>query len=833
MDAIEIILGFGKWKPSLGMGLTFYNFRQIDEDIFGKSYEMFLAENRKEGGIYYTPKEITGYMAKTLVEFLFGEKKKKLLKAIDENNYEEAKRITDEIVKISIIDPACGSGSFLIKVLREIFKIYEEIDKKTQWAEVPSTLSEPKNIKEQREKVKAIRRKLGLLSTSREKRKLIALIILRHIYGIDIDERAVEIAKVNLWKEAIKLHPKSFLYRNLEKEEHILPDLELNIVNGNSLYTLPAEEVVEYVKKNQKLKSEIEKIKSSREKYLENPFNPELLSEAIKTREKLRRYLRRAMRKKYQLKGALSKAVIYPIEFPHLYFGTAKEGFDGIIGNPPWENIKPIKKEFASHHPEIFGSVTKFSIEGKEFKKLFEEKLKNKKVKELWKEYQEEIRKFSDYLRRNFVLRGRGDLSYQKLFLELALRLTKKAFILLIPSNFHTDKGSKELRKEILRKWNLKELLVFENRSHRWFKDVDSRFKFDIVFSEKGKPSENFKARFYIREWEEVSKKFEYKKALIPKISPRAKTITEFLDPSHIPLIEKIRGNHLLLYELGIELTREFDMTLDNNLFKTKKKKGYLPLFEGKTIHQFNSKFSNPRYFIVEREGRERLVERKLNGEIRSLVKELIDSLGLKGKKAKEKREELLEICRARFKSKEWKLDYEAERFVYRDVARSTDERTLIGAVIPKKVFCGNTLNVLKQVYFEIDYDSQDIVQTTLDEKIGSDFNHYVCALFNSFILDYYVRQRVSAHLNMFFVKELPVPMAKEPLRQKIISLSKRIQKLTEKGDEKVKLLRTELESLIASELFDLDKEDMKKILSIFTYGNIDEESKKLILEKF
>ncbi|RUM42131.1 MAG: hypothetical protein DSY34_02565, partial [Desulfurobacterium sp.] len=557
-----------------------------------------------------------------------------------------------------------------------------------------------------------------------------------------------------------------------------------------------------------------------------------LLSEAIKSRKKLRRFFTRTLRKKYRLERAPGKAIIYPIEFPHLYFGTPEKGFDGIIGNPPWENIKPIKKEFASHYPEIFGEITKFSIEGKEFKKLFEKKLENEKIKELWKEYQEEIRKFSEYLKKTFVLRGKGDLSYQKLFIELALMLTKKALILLVPSNFHTDEGAKELREEILRNWNLKELLSFENRSHRWFKDVDSRFKFDIVFADKEKLSETFNARFYIRKWEDVDKKFQYPAKLISEISPRAKTITEFLSPSHIPLIEKIRGDHTLLYELGIELTSEFHMTNDNYLFRTRKKKGCLPLFEGKTIYQFNSKFSNSRYYLNEREGRERLIERKLNGEIKRLVKGLIDFLGLRGKEAKEFREELLQICKARFESKKWKLDYEAERFSYRAIARSTDERTLIGAVIPEKVFCGNSLIVLKQIYFEIDYDSQDIIQTTLDEKMGFDFNYYICALFNSFVLDYYIRQRVSANLNMFFVEELPIPVAEEDLRKKIVFLSKKIQKLTEKGDEESRTLRAELESLIATKLFDLDRKDMEKILSTFVYGNVDKELKKMILER-
>jgi len=84
----------------------------------------------------------------------------------------------------------------------------------------------------------------------------------------------------------------------------------------------------------------------------------------------------------------------------------------------------------------------------------------------------------------------------------------------------------------------------------------------------------------------------------------------------------------------------------------------------------------------------------------------------------------------------------------------------------------------------------------------------------------------------MFFVEELPIPVAKRALREKIISLSKKVQRLTEKGKEGVKPLRAELESLIARDLFELDKEDMKKIFSTFIYGNVDEELMELILEK-
>ncbi|MGH7953721.1 MAG: hypothetical protein ACREFE_17630, partial [Limisphaerales bacterium] len=69
---LEFILGLDPWNTAMGRGIVNYNYRRIDEDIFGKSYEMFLASNRKDEGIYYTPAGITGPMADSLVNSLAG-----------------------------------------------------------------------------------------------------------------------------------------------------------------------------------------------------------------------------------------------------------------------------------------------------------------------------------------------------------------------------------------------------------------------------------------------------------------------------------------------------------------------------------------------------------------------------------------------------------------------------------------------------------------------------------------------------------------------------------------------------------------------------------------
>ncbi len=54
-----------------GKGMIHYNYRKIDEDVFGKAYETFIALQRKDTGIYYTHRLITKYMSERLVFELF------------------------------------------------------------------------------------------------------------------------------------------------------------------------------------------------------------------------------------------------------------------------------------------------------------------------------------------------------------------------------------------------------------------------------------------------------------------------------------------------------------------------------------------------------------------------------------------------------------------------------------------------------------------------------------------------------------------------------------------------------------------------------------------
>ncbi len=855
---LKLILGLEGWSKAFRRGLLYYNFRQIDEDIFGKAYETFLAERRKQQGIYYTPKEITQYMAKRLVDELFEPVKTALLKLLGSSEFDEnrAWELVKRLEGIAIIDPACGSGSFLIKVLREIYRVYDEIDAKTRWAtDMSNILSEPEDIRKRKDVIRKIREFLGFERNS-HRRKLLSLIILRHIYGVDLDERAIDVAKVNLWKEAVKLSPKDFRYTNLKDSGHILPDLEMNLINGNSIVSLPDDKVVELMSE---FKDEIKALWERRKTYLRDPLNPEALEGIGNIKAKIRKRLIERMKEKG---WDFEKPLFYPLEFFFLYFDEdgnplpeEERGFHGVIGNPPWENIKPQSKEFAAMHPEIFGEVSKFSIEGPKFKKLFKEKLKDKNVKKLWEEYEEGIRKLSEFIRSRYRLYGKGDLSYQKIFLDRAMELSRGAVNLLIPSNFHTDEGAMPLRKEIFENHCLRELISFENRGNGWFKDVDSRFKFDIVFFIRDKCDKPFRAAFYItrRDYEEWLAEnggtfedfiegitFDYPVELIPKLSPGVLGVTEFRRGEDVKLVQKIRGDYRLLREHGWDIKSEFHMTNDNDLFNTSGKG--LVLYEGKMIHQYEPFFSGPRYWVEEEKGRERLLSKELS-RVKKFLKAEGEKLGLRGKELRAFIDENYELARENFEKGTFKLDYEEHRLVYRRIARSTDERTLISTILPKNVFVSESAYYFKPFRYAI--RDGKLVQ----KRIPYSETLYLMALLNSFTLDYYIRQRVSANLNMFYIYELPIPEPEPEIKAKVVELAFKLlyrrghyddivkelgiktREITDEGERRE--IRAELEAIIARDVFGLTRDEMEYVLSTFVYGNPDRELMRNILDAY
>lgn len=834
--AVEKILGISPAAQLATSGIIHYNYRTINEDIFGKAYETFLAEERKQQGIFYTPSAITEYMCETVVNSLFVPPKEAILATLQKGDYDKAMAAAEALTEIKIIDAACGSGSFLIKALKHIWKVYEDIGDKTSWATSKEEMFEPETVRIPRERTLAVRDALGVNGNNR---KAISLAILRHLYGIDLDEKAVDVAKANIWKEAVKLSPASFRYTSLpETANHILPNLELNFVVGNSVVDLPFDDSIELLSEFHQ--DDIIKLHSIRDTYLRDPFDPDAIRDAMDIKQRVRESLYRC----FSDRGYtyLSSPLFVPLEFFFSFFDRdgnplpdASQGMQGVIGNPPWENIKPITKEFAARFPNIFGDITKFSLSGKEFEGLFQRALDSDQTfREAWGTYASSIEALSAFIRQNYCIYGSsGDLSYQKVFLERALMICQRGGMvaLLVPSGFHTDEGQMELRKEILDKYTLLSLMSFENRGSCLFPDIDPRFKFDSLIIRKSPNTEGtaIATRYYIHDIDDVREPFMLNPHDIAHFSPQVLGFVEFRNHKDAEIALAIRGSHPLLSDTKMRILSEFHMTNDNNLFHDRRSPSRLPLYEGKMIYQYTCRYADPQHWISESDGRERLLKKEV-GRIAKLIRNLPGCAGLKGKALKDFKDEKIRQIKEKFNGRVWKLDYEVSRLAYRAVARSTDERTLIATILPPGVFTGHSLNVFKSFFYEIEGD--DIVQ----KMAAPDNIAFALAFLNSFTTDYYMRLRVSANLTTFFLYELPFPEVQQTLRSEIIELACKLLGSDEglreftgslgvsdaASPDELLPIRSRIECLIAKEVFGLNKDQLGHTLSSFVFGSVD-----------
>ena len=196
-----------------------YEFSVLPVEILGSAYEQFLGkqiridsahrarieekpEVRKAGGVYYTPQYIVDY----IVEHTLGQV------------ITERASTPEAISALRIVDPACGSGSFLIGAYQYLLDwhldYYTHHARKTG-KNAPLTPD-------------------GHLTTAEKKR-----ILLNNIYGVDIDVNAVEVTKLSLLLKCLEGETHASIAHQMSMfKERVLPTLEDNIKSGNSLIDL-------------------------------------------------------------------------------------------------------------------------------------------------------------------------------------------------------------------------------------------------------------------------------------------------------------------------------------------------------------------------------------------------------------------------------------------------------------------------------------------------------------------------------------------------------------------------------------------------------------------
>jgi hypothetical protein len=211
-----------------------YEFSAMPADILGQVYEQFLGkviritpghtakieekpEVRKAGGVYYTPTYIVDYIVENTVGKLVEGKTPQEVGGLTAT-FKESKTAKP----LSVLDPACGSGSFLIVAYQYLLDWYLK-----QYTEAANPQDHARGANP-----RIYQAPTGdwRLTTTERKR-----ILLAHIYGVDIDYQAVEVTKLSLLLKALEGETKESVQRMLVHKERALPDLAGNIKCGNSL----------------------------------------------------------------------------------------------------------------------------------------------------------------------------------------------------------------------------------------------------------------------------------------------------------------------------------------------------------------------------------------------------------------------------------------------------------------------------------------------------------------------------------------------------------------------------------------------------------------------
>jgi len=733
-------------------------------DTLIKKGDVYFGESaleRKQTGSYYTPESLVRFLnEKTIVHPLceiFERKYRQRFNDLLEqasNGHDIGTRrgaaqsaavlverfAEDELLKFKVCDLAMGSGHFLVDAANQMAGLLIAL-----LAEVPHVEGMTVSVS----------------SRPNDWRRRIT----RHcIYGVDLNPLAVNLAKLSLWLNCFAI-------------EHKLTFLDHHVRCGNSLIgirsfdqlaTIPERKKGSKKKANQSGElfpdfqeyasllaqagqdvqsiSMIDEDKTDEQKsvfdnvqqkvfafkpladlytsYLMNggirPDDYQALFYSLAKKQKIQNPLNPDLPK---ILGSLDSYQSshhffhWPLEFPDVFpdkNSSFRRGFSATVGNPPWDIVKPNSQEFFSNYDLKFRSYKKQEA-NRVSKKLM---IDNPAIAKKWEEYCDWFVEQSTYFKEPLAYGalGKGDINTFKLFLEQFFTVLGDGDCMgiVVPSGIYTDQGCQLLREQFFNQSRIKFLYCFENR--RVIFNIHRSFKFVLFGTQKCGQTDRFKCAFMKHDTERLplidgnALKMSLKQ--VKKFSPDTLSVMEFKSQRDIDVTTMIYGDWPLLGEKlkdswSVKFRSELHMTNASHLFKSAPTDH--PLYEGKMIWFFDSHFESPRYWLD-----------------RYKVEEALGENAWEGKHY---------------------------RVGFRDVAASTNERTLIASIVPPNWF-GNTL------------------PTVIPKKTGKGSNSsngpndiervWLATFLASFCADYVIRQKITNHMSFFYMSTIPVPRVSE-----------------------------------------------------------------------
>ena len=419
------------------------------------------------------------------------------------------------------------------------------------------------------------------------------------------------------------------------------------------------------------------------------------------------------------------------LSFPEVY---KRNGFDVILGNPPWEKLQTEELQFfATRKPEIatlVGSHRKTAI--RELTKAEPE------LAASWNAQRRFDATVINFIRNSgiFPLTGVGKFNTFALFTELGFRLVSSLGRVgcIVPSGIATDDTTKLLFSHLVERRWLRSLFDFENRLGV-FPGVHRSYKFCLLTlgPPEGQTTAESEFTFYAYGVEDVfnpEKRFYLSAEDISLFNPNTKTCPIFRSRRDADITKSIYGRipvltneafpHLSAYQSRI--WRLLNTTDDSSQFVKRDMTAHIslvPVIEAKTIHQFDHRFAT-------------FVESTSKGEFKELA-------------LSEKNDPSFEVNARHYVNETYfreRLPSEVRDKAWfltaRNIARATDERTFIASVFPRGASCELT------PYIELDGQASECA--------------LLLAQFNSLAFDYVARQKVGGtHISYFIIYQLPV----------------------------------------------------------------------------
>jgi hypothetical protein len=650
---------------------------------------------RKTTGTFYTPEPIARYLVRRALAPLVKDRK------------------PEGILDLKVLDPAAGSGAFLVAACRFLARAYEDALLETGGA------------------------RTGDVGPS-ERAAIRRLVAERCLFGVDLNPMAVQLARLSLWLTTLAGNrPLTFLDHHLQAGNSLLGawlgDLRrapgrratarsTPLLDDRSadeavraalpvrfrLATLPCD-TVEQVRSKDAWLAALSERESALSKwkrvadlwcahwFVNDPPPPSsfgVLTDAILHG---RSALPAATAERHTERAETAAAAFgffhWELEFPEAFFGAdgsrlERPGFDAVVGNPPWDMLR------ADTGSAVDRSQARASSAGE-----------------------------SRFVRDSGVYQTRtgGHTNRYQLFVERAVRLARPGgrLGLVLPFGLAGDHSSAPLRRLLFEACDIDALVSFDNGLGVF--PIHRSVRFVLLTATGGGSTHEVACRLGERQpavlegddtraaaWFPVT----ISKDLLRRISGEGLAIPELRTARDVAIVERTASLFPpLAAEAGWSATfgRELNATDDRGLFRPAGTG--LPVIEGKLIEPFAVRLAGARSAIDPRDAARRLGRR-----------------------------------------------HQRSRLAYRDVAAATNRMTLIAALLPPGVVSTHTVFCLR---------------TPL--RVAA--QHFLCGLFNSFVLNYLARLRVGTHVTTGIVENLPIPPADYAPRahHEIATLSKRL----------------------------------------------------------